>query len=116
MPGRAAAQRRRRLGREREAHVDGILGDVLVALRHLVAADRRAAARAVGHDLVALVEQALVPDLPQQPPHRLDVLVGVGVVGVVEVDPEADALGEALPLLEVGGDALAARWLNSATP
>ena len=103
---------RGRLGREREAHVDGVLGDVLVALRHLVAADGRAAARAVGHDLVALVEQVLVPDLPQQPPHRLDVVVGVGVVRVVQVDPEADALGEPLPLREVRGDALPAELVE----
>ena len=77
-----------------------------------MAADRGAAARAVRHDLVALVQQALVPDLPQDPPHRLDVVVGEGVVRVVHVDPEADALGEALPLLEVGGDALAAQLVE----
>ena len=112
--GRAGrrAQRGRRLRLEREAHVDRVFRDVLVALRHLVAADRRAAARAVRHDLVALVEQALVPDLPQQPPDRLDVLVGERVVGVAEVDPEADALGEALPLLQVRGDALAAELVE----
>ena len=99
------------LGRRRrqpEAHVDRVLGDVLVALGDLVARDRRAAARAVGHDLEALVEQALVPDAAQQPPDRLDVLVGERVVGVVEVDPEADALGHPVPVLEVGEDALAA--------
>ncbi len=111
-PAASPAHPRGRLRREREAHVDGVLGDVLVALRHLVAADRRAAARAVRHDLVALVEQVLVPDLPQDPPDRLDVVVGVGVVGVVQVDPEADALGEALPLLEVRGDALAAELVE----
>ena len=77
-----------------------------------MAADRGAAARAIRHDLVALVEQVLVPDLPQQPPDRLDVLVGERVVGVVQVDPEADALGEALPLLEVGGDALPAQLVE----
>ncbi len=117
--GRAAAHprpRRGRVVRQREAHVDGVLGDVLVALRHLVAADGGAAARAVRDDLVPLVQQTLVPDLPQQPPHRLDVAVGVRVVGVLEVDPEADALGEALPLLQIRGHALLAELLNSATP
>ena len=98
--------------REREAHVDRVLGDVLVALRHLVAADRRAAARAVGHDLVALVQQPAVPDLAEDPPHRLDVVVGEGVVGIIEVDPEPDALREALPLLEIRGDALAAQLVE----
>ena len=110
--GAALRHLRGRLGSEREAHVDGVLGDVLVALRHLVAADGRAAARAVVHHLVALVEQALVPDLPQQPPDRLDVAVGVGVVRVVQVDPEADALGEPLPLREVRGHALLAELVE----
>ena len=77
-----------------------------------MAADRGAAARAVRHDLVALIQQVLVPDLPQDPPHRLDVVVGEGVVRVVHVHPEADALGEALPLLEVGGDALLAQLVE----
>jgi len=112
--GRAGrrAQRGRRLRLEREAHVDRVFRDVLVALRDLVAADRRAAARAVRHDLVALIEQALVPDLPQQPPDGLDVLVVERVVGVAEVDPETDALGEAVPLLQVRGDALAAELVE----
>ena len=98
--------------REREAHVDRVFGDVLVALRDLVAADRRTATRAVGHDLVSLVEQVLVPDLPEDPPDRLDVVVREGVVGVVEVEPEADPLGEAHPLLEVGRDALATELIE----
>ena len=40
----------------------GALLHVLIALGHLVAGKRRPAARAVGHNLKALVEQALVPD------------------------------------------------------
>jgi hypothetical protein len=102
-----AGEPRSGLGAQREAHEDRVFRDVLVALGHFMAADRGAAARAVRHDLVALVQEALVPDLAQQPPHRLDVLVGEGVVGVAEVDPEADAFGEPLPILEIGSDALA---------
>ena len=97
---------------QREAHVDRVLGDLLVALRHLVTGDRRAAARAVGHDLEALVEEALVPDAAQDPPDRLDVVVGERVVGVVEVDPEADALGHAVPLAQVRQHALAAQLVE----
>ena len=69
---------------------------------------RGAAARAVGHDLVALVQQALVPDLLQRPPDGLDVVVVQRVVGVVGVDPEADPLGQLVPLLDVPQDRLAA--------
>ena len=61
---------------------------------------RRAALGAVGHDLVVLVEQPGVPDLAQRPPHRLDVVVVQRAVGVVQVQPEADALGERVPLLQ----------------
>ena len=77
-----------------------------------MAGDRRAAARAVGHHLEALVEELLVPDLPQQPPHRLDVVVGERVVGVVQVDPEADALGHPVPVLEIGEHALATQGVE----
>ena len=107
-----ACEQRGALRVQREAHVDARLFDLLVALRHLVTRDGRAAAGAVGHDLVALVEEVLVPDLAQQPPHRLDVLVGERVVGVAEVDPETDALGQAVPLLEVGEDALLAETVE----
>ena len=93
---------------DREAHVDGGVDDVVVSLRDLVRGQRGAAAGAVGHDLVALVEQVVVPDLAQGPPDRLDVLVRERDVGVVEVDPERDPLREAVPLLHVGEDRLAA--------
>ena len=46
-----------------KAHNRGALLDRLVALRHLLRGERSSAARAVGHDLKALVEQLLVPDL-----------------------------------------------------
>ena len=64
----------RRLG-DRQLHVDRRVLDVVVAERDLVRGERGAAARAVGDDLVALVEAAVVPDLPQRPPDRLDVVV-----------------------------------------
>ena len=35
---------------------------ILIALRHLMGGKRRSAARAVGHDLEALVKKALIPD------------------------------------------------------
>src|SRR3954470_19653115 len=58
---------------------------------------------------MALVEQALVVDLAKRPPDRLDVGVVERAVGVVEVQPEADALGERGPVLEVLEDRLAAQ-------
>ncbi len=47
---------------ERELHGDRGIGDRLVALRDLVIGERGLAARAVGHDLEAGVEEPLVPE------------------------------------------------------
>ena len=91
-----------------EAHHGGALLDLLVALGDLVAGQGGAAAGAVGHDLVALVQQALVGHLLQAPPHRFDVVVVIGDVGVFHVGPEAHALGHALPFALVLPDALLA--------
>ena len=91
-----------------ELDVDARLGDVLIALGDLVGGQRRAAARAVGHDLVALVEQALVRDGLQRPPDGLDVVVVVGDVGMLHVRPVADAVAHLLPLGLVLPDGLLA--------
>ena len=88
----------------------------LVALRDLVRGERGAAARAVGDDLVALVEPPVVPDLAQRPPDRLDVVVVQRHVGVVEVDPEADPLGQPVPVLDVAEDRLAAALVELGDP
>ena len=100
--GRPCEQRHALLIADREANVDRGVDHVAIALRHLVRRQRGLAAGAVGDDLEALVEQAAPPDLPQRPPHGLDVVVGERDVGVVGVDPEADPLGEAVPLVDVG--------------
>ena len=91
-----------------EADEDGRLFHVLVSLRDLVRRERGAAARAVRHDLVPLVQEALFPDLFERPPHGLDVLVVVGDVRVLHVRPVADAFGHALPFALVLPHALLA--------
>ena len=57
---------------------------------------------------VALIEQVFAVQFTQQPPHRLDVLGGVGDVGVFLVDPVAHLLGQAVPHVGVAHDGLAA--------
>ena len=59
--------------------------------------ERSAATGAIGHDLEALVEKSLIPDLLESPPLRLDKVVGVGDVGIVHISPEANGAGEVLP-------------------
>ena len=80
-----------------EANDRRALLDRLIALGYLVRGEGRAAARAVGHALEALVEQAAVKDLTERPPLRLDVIVVIGDVGIVHIGPEADDAGELLP-------------------
>ncbi len=93
--------------RERDEHRVGL--HLLVPERELVRRERRAAARAVRQDLVTAVQQRLLVQPLQEPPHRLDILVGVGDVGVLVVEPVADPLRQRLPIGLVGEDALAAQ-------
>ncbi len=65
---------------------------------------------------MTLVEQTAPVDLRQRPPDRLDVALIERAVGVLEVDPEADALGQAVPLLQVGEHRLAAPRVELADP
>src|SRR5919107_1421433 len=60
--------------------------------------------RAVGADLVALVEEVLFVQALQGPPDALDVGVVEGPVGVVHVYPETEALAHRAPLLDVAED------------
>ena len=76
----------------------GGLLHVLVALSHLVGGEGGAAAGAVGHDLVALIEEPLVVDGLQRPPLGLDVVVVIGHVGVVHVHPVTHPVGHVRPL------------------
>ncbi len=101
---------------DREPDVERGVDDVLVATREseLVARERGAAARAVGDDLVALVEQVAVPQLLQRPPDRLDVVGIHRAVGVLEVDPERDALGQPVPVLDVRQRRLPAALVEAA--
>ncbi len=93
---------------ELEAHRDRRVLDFLVAERQLVRRQRGADARIVGHDLVAAIDQVLVPDLSEQVPDRFDVAVVERVIGLVEIHPEAHALGHLLPVADVAHDRLAA--------
>ena len=99
-----------------EAHVDTGVDHVAVAERDLVRGQRRAAPRAVGDHLVALVEQTLLPHLRERPPDRLDVARVQRAVGVVEVDPEADPLGQPVPVLQELEHRLAALRVEGGDP
>ena len=80
--------------------------DSLISLCNLVRGEGSATAGAVGNDLEALVEKALVPDFLKRPPLGLDKVVCVGYVRMLHISPEADGAGEVLPHSLVGPDRL----------
>ena len=84
-----------------EADEGGGFLHVLVSLGYLVAAQGGAAAGAVRHDLVALVQHALLVDLLQAPPFGLDIVVVIGDVGMLHVDPVAHLVAHLLPFMQV---------------
>ncbi len=61
-----------------------------------------------GNDLEVFVQQAVLEELLQVPPDRLDVLAVERVVRVLHVGPVADALGQSLELADEGEDRFAA--------
>ena len=81
-----------------EAHEGAHFLHRLIALGYLVAGQGGTAPGAIGHHLVALVQQPLVRHPLQRPPHRFDILVGIGNIRIVHVGPEANPLGHPFPL------------------
>ena len=75
----------------------GTFLDRLIPLRHFMRRQRRTAARAVGHDLEALVQKSLIPDLLKSPPLGLNEIVMIGHVRIIHIRPETDRAGEILP-------------------
>ena len=87
-----------------ESHVDRRVLDLAIPLRHLVRRQRGTDARVVRHHLVALVQQLLVPQLLQELPHALDVVVVQREIRVLEINPEAHAFRHGFPFGYVAHD------------
>ena len=112
--GSCAARSSRAGGVEPEPDEDRWVRRVLLVPQgHLVRGEAGDAAGAVRRALHPLVDQALVPELLQEPPPRLDVAVVEGGVGVIHVHPVGDALRQVLPRLDVAHDALAAAGVEA---
>ena len=109
-PGRGGPDEQRRVGLvdQRKPHIHARIGHFAVALADFARAERRAALGPPPDDLVSLVEQPAVEQVLQRPPDAFDVALMVGDVGLVQIDPEAEPLGQPLPLLRVAKDALQA--------
>ena len=80
-----------------KAHDGTALLDGLIALCHLMAGKRGAAAGAVRHDLKALIQKPAVVNALERPPFTFDIIVIVGDIGVVHIRPKADGAGKIFP-------------------
>ena len=76
-------------------------------------AERGATAGAMRGNLIALIHQALIPKLLYYPPAGFNILIIHSDIGMLQVNPEGDALGHCLPFLEVTKDALPAASVKS---
>ena len=81
-----------------EADRDGGIDHIHIALIRFKVGERRAAACAVGEDLVTFVDQVLVPQLLEDPPDGFHVFHVHGAVTVLEIDPAPHALDDRFPL------------------
>src|SRR5690606_6055594 len=89
---------------------------VAVTFSHLARGQRRPPLCPPPHDLVSLVQQPPVEQLFQRPPHALDITLVIGDVGILEVNPEADPVGELLPLALVPEDGIDASSVKALDP
>ncbi len=89
-------------------HVDRGVFRLAITKGHFVLGKGRAAAWAIRNHLRVLVEQLPVPQLLQNPPYRFDVFVGEGYVGVLQINPKAEAFTEFRPFLDMFNSRFAA--------
>ena len=109
-PGRGGPDQEVGIGMidQRETDVDARVGHLAIALPDLARTEGRATLSPPPDDLVPLIEKPAVEEVLQRPPHAFHVAAVVGNVSLVQVDPEAQPLGQLLPLLHVPKHALLA--------
>ena len=80
----------------------------LIAEGYFVGAEAGFAAGAVGSAAQSFVKEALIPQLLDNPPAGFDKVVVQGDIGMFHIDPEADPVGQFLPLLDIAEHAFPA--------
>ena len=105
-----------RLAGHRKTDRDRRVLGLPVALVHLEVRQRRRAPGAVGEGLVSLVDQALVPQRLEHPPHRLHEAGVHRPVLIVPVDPAAQPLDQVSPLRRVAQDQVPAGLVEPGHP
>ena len=75
----------------------GAFFHVLIALRHLVARQRRSAARAVRNDFKAFIQKTFFPDFFERPPFGFYKVVIIGNIRILHIRPKSDRIGKLFP-------------------
>ena len=70
-------------------------------------------AGAMGGYPIALIYQSPIPHLLYRPPAGLNIAIFHSDIGVFQVNPEGDALGQCFPFLKVAKNALPAAGIKS---
>ncbi|MBA7647438.1 hypothetical protein ES703_55210 [subsurface metagenome] len=76
-------------------------------------AERGLTTGAVGSNPVALIDESPVPQLFQCPPDGLNIFVLHSNIGIVQVNPEGNALGHFLKFFDIAQDILAAKGIEA---
>jgi len=90
----------------------GVDGIVFVAQGNFMGAQGSTTAGAMRSNLVSLVNKFLVPQLFDGPPAGLDISIVQRYIGVVDINPEADAFCQCIPLLKILEYALSAKLVE----
>ena len=90
-------------GLEPERHRQGRVGALAVGIvePRLEVRERRLHGPAIGHDPIALVDEALVPQRLERPDHAFHEALVHGAVGVLEAHPAGRAVDVPLPIMGV---------------
>ena len=80
-----------------EFHVRRFLFYVFIPLRHFVRRKRGAAARAIRHDFMPLIQQTFFVHFFQRPPLRFDIIVVIRNVRIIHIAPVPHAIGHLFP-------------------
>ena len=105
-------QRGPRIIDQRQANKYGWIHSLAVSLGYFVVGEWCTAAWAVRHNLETLVKQILVPESFQDPPHRFDVVICIGDVGFLQINPESDPVRQPLPFLDIVKRRLTAKFVE----
>ena len=93
-------------------HRQGGIIDLFIIEIRLEIRKRRSQLDRKGHDLKALIDQILIPQLFKNPPDRLHKGRIHRPIGMIKIDPAADAIDRFFPFTRIAKNDLAALFIK----